>query len=90
MGIPVLTSLLIYADAISSSILRYAGLEDHICHNEEDLQHARWLAHRYHSAASRRELAVGTYIPCCDPCVMPSMFVEGYARCCVKSKCLDT
>ena len=79
MGIPVLTSPTnLYAGAISSSILRYAGLEDHICHNEEDLPaHARWLAHRYHSAASRRELAVQVRTsPICDPCVMPSMFVE--------------
>ena len=79
MGIPVLTCPTpYYAGAISSAILEHAGLEDHVCSDPALLpRHARWLAERYRSSASRRELALKVrQSPICDDQVMPQMFME--------------
>lgn len=79
MGIPVLTSPTpYYAGAISSAILVHAGLSDHICNDPSHLSsHASWLANRYRSANSRRELACHVRnSPVCDPHIMPRIFVD--------------
>ena len=79
MGIPVLTSPTpYYAGTISASILEHAGLADHVCSDPASLpMHARWLAERYRSVASRTELARQVrQSPICDEQKMPRMFVE--------------
>lgn len=79
MGIPVLTTPTpYYAGAISSAILCHAGLSDHICSDVNELaSHARWLANRYHSASSRRQLALEVRnSPLCDSSSMPKMFIQ--------------
>ena len=79
MGIPVLTSPTpYYAGAISSAILNHAGLGDHVCDDPQYLSdHALWLASRYRSAQSRRNLAqLVRQSPICDTDSTPKMFVE--------------
>ena len=79
MGIPVLTCPTpYYAGTISSAILEHAGLTDHICLEPSNLpSHARWLARRYQSVESRKQLAQQVrQSPICDAHEMPAMFVD--------------
>ena len=79
MGIPVLTCPTpYYAGAISSAILKHAGLADLLCSDKTELpSHARWLAERYRTSDARMGLAQQVRdSSICDDQSMPNMFVD--------------